>query len=442
VRSITTGPPVDANIAGGFFSLADERLKLGGEQYSPAMLQKIEYAGGNNRSFETAAAALDRLADFSIDARQVERITERLGKERADARDRSAAAMEAWKLRSQYKQAPAIAVISVDAGKAQFREEGKGPGVHTPRWGDTKVACLQTYADVGHACDPQPDPPSAFVDPARVERLCREMARVRGSDNQANPCGGKPSRDKPPGDKKQAKKRKKKKKPDRRLVRTVVATTQAVEAFGWMVSAEAMSRKFYASPKRAIIGDGGNWIGPMGDLHFDGWVQILDFLHLLVHLFAAARMAHIGDAKAAWTLYEQMLRDAWAGRVQRVLDALQSQLDRLKGKTSSESHRVVELAISYIQRNRERMDYPRYRQLGLPVGSALVESLIKQMNHRVKGTEQFWTGNSLEAVLQVRAAYLSQDDRAEKHHEQRPRRRAVGSNRMPNRNRKGKFQRA
>ena len=178
----------------------------------------------------------------------------------------------------------------------------------------------------------------------------------------------------------------------------------------------------------------------MGDLHFAGWIQILDFLHLLVHLFAAARMAHIGDTKSAWTLYEQMLHDAWAGRVPQVLAALQSQLDRLKGKASTESRKVLELTISHIERNRQRMDYPRYRQLGLPVGSALVESLIKQMNHRVKGTEQFWTANGLEAVLQVRAAYLSQDERAEKHHEQRPRRPAVGSNRMPNRNRKGKFQ--
>jgi hypothetical protein len=442
VRSITSGPPADANTAGGFFSLADERLKLGSEQYSPGMLQKIEYAGGNNRSFETAAASLDRLAELSINPRNVERITERLGKERAAARDKSAAAMVARKLRSQYKQAPAMAVISVDAGKAQFREQGKGPGVHTPRWGDTKVACLQTYADVGHTCDPQPDPPKAFVDPVRVERLCREMAQVRGNDGGKQ---DKPSGDKPPGEKKEpkAKKRKPKKnkpdRPDRRLVRTVVATTQGVEAFGWMVSAEAMSRKFYAAPKRAIVGDGGNWIGPMGDLHFPDWIQILDFLHLLVHLFAAARLAHAGDTREAWTLYEQLLRDAWAGRVQQVLDTLRSQLDRLKGKTSSESRRVMELAISYIERNRQRMDYPRYRQLGLPVGSALVESLIKQVNHRVKGTEQFWTNNGLEAVLQVRAAYLSQDDRAEKHHEHRPRSPAVGRNRTTNRNRQGKF---
>jgi hypothetical protein len=126
--------------------------------------------------------------------------------------------------------------------------------------------------------------------------------------------------------------------------------------------------------------------------------------------------------------------------VQKVLDTLRSQSERLKGDGASEARRVVELTIGYIERNRGRMDYPRYRQLGLPVGSALVESLVKQINHRVKGTEQFWTDGGLESVLQVRAAYLSQDDRAAKHHQQRPRAPAVGRNRAAERNRAGKFQ--
>lgn len=55
----------------------------------------------------------------------------------------------------------------------------------------------------------------------------------------------------------------------------------------------------YAGAK-AIVGDGGNWIGPLADLHFPGFVQVLDFLHLLVHLYAAATAAYRGKAKAAW----------------------------------------------------------------------------------------------------------------------------------------------
>ena len=58
-----------------------------------------------------------------------------------------------------------------------------------------------------------------------------------------------------------------------------------------------------------------------------------------------------------------------------------------------------------------------------------MESLIKQINHRVKGSEQYWNNGGLEAVLQVSAACLSQDGRAEEFHERRPRGPAIGRNR-------------
>lgn len=62
--------------------------------------------------------------------------------------------------------------------------------------------------------------------------------------------------------------------------------------------------------------------------------------------------------------------------------------------------------------NQSRMDYPCYRRSGLPVTSSLAESLVKQVSQRVKGTEKFWNdGPSGEAILQVRAAVISDDDR-------------------------------
>ena len=147
------------------------------------MLKKIEYAGGNNRSFEAGAESLQRLAECSISSRHVERLTERLGKERAAARDVACAAMQLGKLHSAYKEPPGVAVIHLDAGKAQFRQEDAGPGVHGPRWGDTKVACVQTYTDVGFDKDPQPEPPEKFLDPAGRSRRRTNHRRPRHQKN-------------------------------------------------------------------------------------------------------------------------------------------------------------------------------------------------------------------------------------------------------------------
>jgi hypothetical protein len=388
------------------------------------LLVKIEYAGANEHSFAAAAAALDRLAELSLSAKHVQRLTERLGRERAAQRDREVARRKAGTLKPAHAQAPAVAVIHVDAGKVQLRAEDGRPGVRQPRWADTKVACLQTLTARAGKADPQPQPPAAFLDPPRVVRLCQEIAQVR-SDPTTRPTA-------PPSGHRRG--RRASASRPRVLVRTAVATTRPVEDFGWMVAAEATRRGFYQAPRRAILGDGGNWIGPLGQQHFTGWVQVLDFVHLLTHLHAAAMAACRGQGPRAWALYEELLRAAWAGKVEPVQAALQKQLARL-GPPPDESagdtpRRVVSLTLAYVTANAGRMEYPRYRREGLPVSSAAVESLIKQFNQRVKGTEKFWLRGGAEAVLQVRAAYLSDDGRGEAFHAHRPRGRAAGSHRF------------
>lgn len=411
--------------AGKFFSLLDERLKLGTEGYSPRLLQKIEYAGGNEGSFEQASRALTVLGEFSISGKHVQRITERLGRERRVQRDTEVSALRASRLQPKHKEPPQVAAIHLDAGKIHLREDDGDPGVRQPRWGDTKVGCFLTYTPVSGDSDPQPDPPAVFLDPPRVMRLCREMERVRNVSS-ASEAGATPSAEllveqEPVIDR------------PMRLVRTAVATLESTEPFGWMVAAEATKRGFYQAPAQAVVGDGGNWIGPLAEMHFPGWVQVLDVLHLLVHLYAAATAAHRGRPRLAWQSYEQWLRWAWAGRVEAVKAALQAEGERLgtppPHASDQDPRRIVALTLAYVNTNAHRMDYASYRRKGLPVTSAVVESLVKQFNHRVKGTEKFWTVSGAESVLQVRAAYLSEDDRAQQFHEHRPRGRAVGQNR-------------
>ena len=50
-----------------------------------------------------------------------------------------------------------------------------------------------------------------------------------------------------------------------------------------------------------------------------------------------------------------------------------------------------------------------------------MESLVKEINVRVKGTEKFWNdGPSAEAILQLRAAALCDDDRLSHFLQNRP----------------------
>jgi hypothetical protein len=53
------------------------------------------------------------------------------------------------------------------------------------------------------------------------------------------------------------------------------------------------------------------------------------------------------------------------------------------------------------------MNYPDYRKQGLAITSCHIESTIKQLNYRVKGSEMFWSEDGAEALLQLSADLLS-----------------------------------
>jgi len=70
--------------------------------------------------------------------------------------------------------------------------------------------------------------------------------------------------------------------------------------------------------------------------------------------------------------------------------------------------------------DRTLTDYPRYRRQGLPWTTSHVELTVKIFNRRVKGSEKFWVEAGVEAILQLRAAFLSGDGRLDRHTKRRP----------------------
>ena len=221
------------------------------------------------------------------------------------------------------------------------------------------------------------------------------------------------------------------------MVRTVVASMASSEEFGWQVAAEVQRRGLDRAQRKGYICDGQRYNWTLFELHLlpSGFIAILDFLHLLAYLYAAAQAVEAKGSAAAWALYERWLRQAWAGRVSEVLAGLRAGCAELgpppRGCSDDDPRKVAADAAGYVENNRERMDYPRYRRLGLPISSAAVESTIKQMNRRMKGTEKFWKEGGAEAVLQVRAAYVSEDGRAERYWSRpRPYASAAGNGRL------------
>ena len=87
------------------------------------------------------------------------------------------------------------------------------------------------------------------------------------------------------------------------LARSVVATRHEVETFGKLLVSEAYQRCFPAALRKAFVADGSEANWGVWRRHFSDYVPILDFIHALTYVYAAA-MA--GNAlKEGWRAYRQ-----------------------------------------------------------------------------------------------------------------------------------------
>src|SRR5207302_3526342 len=169
-------------------------------------------------------------------------------------------------------------------------------------------------------------------------------------------------------------------------VRTVVASMASSEVFGWQMAAEVQRRGLDRAQRKGYICDGQKYNGTLFEFHLVmlGFIGILDFLHLLAYVYGAAQAVAGKGSPRAWTLYERWLRWAWSGQVKELVAGLRAGCAQLgpapPGSSDDDPRKVVADALGYVENNRHRMDYPRYRQLGLPISSAPVESVIKQVN--------------------------------------------------------------
>jgi hypothetical protein len=365
------------------------------------VLAKIAHAGAVLPSFELASRTLGLLADISVGGRHVGRLTEAIGAELVIRRDEHAEAHRLRKREAQVKNTPDVVVVEVDGGRYQRRAEGQGCGARDPHWREDKVACLVTLASTTHDTDPQPEPPACFLDRKHVGNMTQcSVAKGPEIAGVADPSPVSP--------------------PERidwqpeRRVRTCVATTRDSEEFGRLVGAEAKARNFEAAGRRAFVGDGQAYNWSIQKRWFGEYVAVVDFIHVLGYVWQGAR-ASGGTESEQWDRYARWMRSCWQGRVPEVLAEMDREQERIGEAPEDAEETDVRVALGrargYLGNNTARMKYPEYRKAGLPITSSWVESLIKEINYRVKGTEKFWNESGAESVLAVRAAALSDDER-------------------------------
>jgi hypothetical protein len=372
------------------------------------VVERIVVAGGLCKSFAIAAKLLGLLSDLPLSPRTVNETTLKIGQELERQRDAHAAQHQARPLPAPPTVAHPpveIACIGVDGGRMQTRTPAQGPGVHQPHWRESKNAGFYRMTGERYAEDPHPELPSCFSSRKQLQGLLAGLEETAGSQAEEAP------------------------KPDfswrpKSHFRTCLASLCASNQFAGLMAAEAERRGFFAAPRKAFLGDGLPYNWTIHQTCFGAFVPILDFIHPVERLHETSR-ALWDHGPQAWEHCQKWMALCWQGDVEEVLGLLQAE-QHARGEPEDstpegDARRVLAETIGYLRNNASRMDYPRYRTEGLPITSCLIESQIKEMNYRVKGSEKFWNdGPEGEAILQVRAALIGDDDRLSRHLAARP----------------------
>jgi hypothetical protein len=182
---------------------------------------------------------------------------------------------------------------------------------------------------------------------------------------------------------------------------TYYADIAEAEAFAELVWATDVQRHAHHTHELIFLGDGTRWIWDLVDLHFPQAIQIVDWFHACEYLMPVAKLAYPDEAQQ-----KQWVADVktalWQGQLNTVMAACAAYIDPTRPDEPAPK------AVTYYTNNQHRMAYPAYRAQGYQIGSATIESGIKQIaTQRMKVTGARWNLDNARLVAKARAAFLS-----------------------------------
>jgi len=146
------------------------------------------------------------------------------------------------------------------------------------------------------------------------------------------------------------------------------------------------------------VGDGADWIrlqsqeifGPQGSF-------LCDFFHVSEYLGAAAQTCRPAQPDQWRHTQQKRLR---RGHAQKVITALE---EHLEAEATLEEEAPVRNGLRYLNNRLECLDYPRALELGLPIGSGMIESGHRHvLQARLKKAGAAWLSDHADQIAHLR----------------------------------------
>jgi hypothetical protein len=189
----------------------------------------------------------------------------------------------------------------------------------------------------------------------------------------------------------------------RRLV-AVLGNIDALRPRLWL---EALRQGILNAEHVVFLSDGGRGFWRLFFDCFAGHAMgILDFYHAAQNLWKGAKSWLDGRTQRAREWFVTARRRLRDGSVDDVLADITAAL-ALEG-LDAEARRPLENLLGYLQTHRHHIDYARFKALGLPIGSGMVESACKWLiQQRFKGVGMRWSESGFNSLLHLRLAWVN-----------------------------------
>jgi len=157
-----------------------------------------------------------------------------------------------------------------------------------------------------------------------------------------------------------------------------------------------------------MLADGERALQKEVEACLEGVPLVLDFQHASEKLWQAAYVFHDEGSPQAKEWVKQRALHLLQGKVSQVIKGMRQ--SATKRRLSAQKKKPVEAAAAYFYRNRDHMRYDEYLRKGWPIATGVVEGACKNLvKDRMERSGMRWTQEGAEAMLKLRATYLSED---------------------------------
>lgn len=176
-------------------------------------------------------------------------------------------------------------------------------------------------------------------------------------------------------------------------------TDELPSEFAQRVMREATRRGFDRAKRQVVLGDGAVWIWNLSGEQFPRTTEIVDLFHAKEYLSNVSKAIFGAGSDLAKVWAKQRHEELEEGRMDDLLHAVEAHVSNCDD---------VRRCRDYIVENRQRMRYPEFRAQGLCTSTGVVEAGCKlAIGTRLKRAGMHWSVRGADAIIALRCSKLS-----------------------------------